>query len=251
MGMRNMEGAGMLLAHRNPIVVANLADEMRRRRAAARIRVAQDGEALMCAQCFHPARVVLVDAGFSQIDRILQCLCSDPAHPWLYICADGNDERALPEAVRQSGWPVGLKSTPVGATCDELERMLRADAAPGACEPIRARRRENAQRLLFLSGVMPVTKGSRYLRAALVMASENPALLCNLEGRLYPAVALRCGGTPAGVERCLRYAVQQIWPRMEPEERLRLLPRCGNRPGVKLFLSAMAERMNDGWLEDR
>ena len=140
-----------------------------------------------------------------------------------------------------------------GLTAERSVRLLvpHSEGRGGELEAIRARRRENAQRLLFLSGVMPVTKGSRYLRAALVMASENPALLCNLEGRLYPAVALRCGGTPAGVERCLRYAVQQIWPRMEPEERLRLLPRCGNRPGVKLFLSAMAERMNDGWLEDR
>ena len=240
-----MEKADVLLAHRNPIVLKNLAEEMRRRRGRAEICAVGSEAELMRAQCLRPARVVLVDLEFAQSERVLQCLAADPAGPRLYVCSDAEDEGALPPAAREGGWPVGLRGTPVGVICDQLENLLAADAVRAGTGK---RRMESAQRLLFLAGVLPLTRGYRCLRLALAMVGECPALLDSLAGRLYPALALRCGGTPAGVERCMRYAVHQIWQRLDQDERLRLLPRCGQCPGVKQFLSELNERLDDEWL---
>jgi len=230
----------ILLAHRNSILLGNLVDELKRRQVRAEILVASSEALLIHTQCFHPARVVFVDAGFSHIDRIIQCLSADPLRPGLCVCCDAGQ---TPGAfARTDRCRCALDGEPVGVICDRLESMLAEGRPPETVAVACARRHEDIQRLLFLAGISPRTKGSRYLRLALEMIAEDSRLLENLEGRLYPALALRCGDTPANVERSMRYAVRILWPRMDPDVRLRLLPRCGERPGIKQLLAAFAER---------
>ena len=135
-------------------------------------------------------------------------------------------------------------AAPLTAICDALQAALEKGAPPTG-SPRRIRRREALHRLLFLAGISPRLKGGRYLRAALDMAADDPRLLSNLDGRLYPCLAGQFGDTPANVERSMRYAAAQLWQRMEPAERLRLLPRCHAAPGCKRLLTALADRLSE------
>ncbi len=140
-------------------------------------------------------------------------------------------------------------AAPLMAICDALQAALEKGAPPTG-SPRRIRRREALHRLLFLAGISPRLKGGRYLRAALEMAADDPRLLSNLDGRLYPCLAEQFGDTPANVERSMRYAIAQLWQRMEADERLRLLPRCAAPPGNKAFLAALSERLEEAVLDE-
>ena len=238
----------ILLAHRNSIVLTNLADELKRRRVRADVLTARSEALFLQLQCFHPSRAVLIDLAFAQSERLLECLASDPTHPGVCVCSDAADMRALPEAARRYGCRFALAGTPVGVICDHLVSLLNAETWPAA--PISPMRRENARRLLFLAGAPLCTKGGRYLLMALEMIGEDRRLLDNLTGRLFPAMALRCGETPGNIERCMRYAVDQLWRRMDQDDRQRLLPHAGARPTVRLALSAFSERLDGDGLED-
>ena len=239
--MMDRKDMSILLAHRNPIVLSNLADELRRRRVRAKVYMARNEAHLVQTQWFSPSRVVLLDLAFAQSERFLKCLSADPINPSIYVCSDSEDDAALPEAVRQGACRYAAGKTPVGVICDQLEKMLAAwnggDPSPAPC-----RRRESARELLLLAGVSPRTKGGRYIRLALDMAVADSSLLYNLNGRLFPAMALQAGDTPENIERCMRYAVHQIWRHMEPDDRLRFLS-CDGRPTVRQFLSAFVERL--------
>ena len=240
-----MEKQRILLAHRSSIVLVNLTEELRRRRVMAEIEAVQTGALLIQRQCFLPAGVILVDLAFANAERILECLSGDPSRPRIYACSDAPDRASLPPCAHRIADGCGLNGTPVGAICDALISLLQQDAPPELRAARRARRHEDLQRLLFLAGVSPHLKGGRYLREAPDMAGDDPRLLDNMDGRLYPALALRRGDSPANVERSMRYAVCQVWRRMEPVERLRLLPRCSEPPGNKQFLAALNSRLNE------
>ena len=235
----------ILLAHASAAVLLNLSDELRRRRARAEVSGVQTGALLIQRQCFRPAGVILVDLAFPEIERIWAWLRHDPMGPRLYACSDADSEAALPGFVRESADGCGLRGTPVGAMADELMGLLESGLAPEQRAVARVRQRETLQRLLFQAGVSPHLKGGRCLRLALEMIADDPRLLDSLEGRLYPALALRCGGTADNVERSMRYAAAQLWQRMEPAERLRLLPRCHAAPGCKRLLTALADRLSE------
>lgn len=233
----------ILLAHRNPIVLVNLADELRRRRVRAEVLTARTEALLIQTQCFRPANAVLLDMGFSRSQRLLECLAADPARPGVCLCADKSAEQALDKAALPARCRFAAAGAPVGVICDQLQGLLDG----GAAHPTPpAARRESARRLLFLAGVSPCTKGGRYLRLALEMIGEDEALLVNLNGRLLPAMALRCGESPVNIERCMRYAVDQLWRRMPPDDRLRLFPHGGGQIGVRQALYALSARLKDG-----
>ena len=237
-----MDGTSILLAHKNPIVLTNLADELKRRRVRAEVRMAWDEVGILHMQWFHPSRVVLLDLAFAQSERLLQCMSADPTCPCVYVCSDSTDEGALPEAVRQGACRYAVGKTPVGVICDHLENMLMG-GTPGQTPASRCDRRESARRLLLLAGVSPRTKGGRCIRMALEMAGGDRGLLNNLNGRLFPAMALQVNDAPNNIERCMRYAVDQIWRGMPPEDWLRLMP-GGGRPTVKQFLGALLDRLD-------
>ena len=239
-----MSASRILLAHKNPIVLTNLADELKRRRVKADVLLAQNEKQMMHTQCFSPSRVVLVDLSFPHIERILQCVCSDPLQPRVCACSDENSARALPETVRSGLCRCAFRNTPVGVICDQLEEMLSDITPPAERAAAQSRRYEDARRLLFLAGASPNLKGCRYLRIALEMAGEDARLLDNLEGRLYPAIALRCGDKAANVERSMRYAMNLIWRRMDSDSRMNLF-QCAAPPGGKRFLGMLLERLED------
>ena len=239
-----MNTSKILLAHKNPIVLKNLADELKRRRVRADILLTQDEMEMVHMQFLYPARVVLVDLDFPHVERILQCVDADPLQPIVCVCSDEGSGRDMPRTAQFAACRHAFKNAPVGVICDQLEDMLAESISPAERAAARSRRCEDARRLLFLVGASPNLKGCRYLRLALEMAGEDARLLENLEGRLYPAIALRCGDKVSNVERSMRYAMNSIWRRMEPESRMDLF-QCSNPPGGKRFLGALYRRVED------
>ncbi|MGM0898133.1 MAG: sporulation transcription factor Spo0A [Bacillota bacterium] len=64
-------------------------------------------------------------------------------------------------------------------------------------------------------GVPPHLKGYMYLKAAVVLVLEEPALLGKVTKELYPKIALKFDTTAARVERSIRHAIEQVWVRSE------------------------------------
>ncbi len=239
-----LNGSRILLAHRNPALLARLAQELNRRHIYAQILQAQTGAALIQSQCFQPARVILVDMTFPCIERIMEYLSDDRSHPHIFACASReNGQPPLDtEKLGVHGWFADKISAQ--AICDRLEQDLRSAQPNGAQTRSGLRRRDAIHRMLYDAGLSPNLKGCRYLRLALEMASDSPYLLDNLAGRLYPAIARRSGDTAANVERSMRYAIALICCRMDPEERVRLLPCRSMKPGNKLFLTSLLDALN-------
>ena len=56
-------------------------------------------------------------------------------------------------------------------------------------------------------GVPPNVKGYRYLRSAVMLATEDMTVLDSITKRLYPTVAQTNQTTPTRVERAIRPAI--------------------------------------------
>ncbi len=50
--------------------------------------------------------------------------------------------------------------------------------------------------------------GYKYLREGVIMAVNNTAILDSITKSFYPAIAKKCGTTPARVERAIRHAIE-------------------------------------------
>ncbi len=62
-------------------------------------------------------------------------------------------------------------------------------------------------------GIPANLKGYRYIRSAVVMASEDVSMLDSITKRLYPEIAKLYKTTPSRVERAIRHAITAAWER--------------------------------------
>lgn len=62
-------------------------------------------------------------------------------------------------------------------------------------------------------GVPAHIKGYQYLRDAIMMSVENPAMISSITKILYPTIAKRFQTTPSRVERAIRHAIEVAWSR--------------------------------------
>ncbi|RNF41083.1 sporulation transcription factor Spo0A [Planococcus salinus] len=62
-------------------------------------------------------------------------------------------------------------------------------------------------------GVPPHLKGYGYLKQAISLVLDNPAILNKVTKSLYPAIAGTYDTTPARVERSIRHAIEIVWTR--------------------------------------
>ena len=56
-------------------------------------------------------------------------------------------------------------------------------------------------------------KGYPYLREAIMMSVEDPAMISSITKILYPTIAKRFQTTPSRVERAIRHAIEVAWSR--------------------------------------
>ena len=67
---------------------------------------------------------------------------------------------------------------------------------------------------LFLAmGIPAHIKGYQYLREAIKLVIETPAMIGGITKELYPAIARRFGTTSSKVERAIRHAIEVAWSR--------------------------------------
>lgn len=67
-------------------------------------------------------------------------------------------------------------------------------------------------------GVPPNVKGYRYLRNAVMIATEDMSVLDSVTKRLYPIVAINNKTTPTRVERAIRHAITAAWERQNGDK---------------------------------
>lgn len=93
---------------------------------------------------------------------------------------------------------------------DELEALMKeAPASADAESVIRA--------LLMELGVPEHILGHGYTVTALLALHEDPALLHEITGRLYPLVGEKHDTTGSRAERAIRHAIEVAWDRMDME----------------------------------
>ena len=66
-------------------------------------------------------------------------------------------------------------------------------------------------------GVPAHIKGYQYLRDAIMMSVENPAMISAITKVLYPTIAKKFQTTPSRVERAIRHAIEVAWSRGKME----------------------------------
>ena len=62
-------------------------------------------------------------------------------------------------------------------------------------------------------GVPAHIKGYQYLREAIMMSVEDPAMISSITTIPYPTIAKRFQTTPSRVERAIRHAIEVAWSR--------------------------------------
>ena len=105
-------------------------------------------------------------------------------------------------------------------------------------------------RLLTEIGVPGNLLGCVYLRTALTMLLEEPALGRTITRSLYPRVAQQHATTAQSVERAIRHAIAQTFARCGTDGYRaalgRLASTVGDRPTNSEFLAQTAERLRLG-----
>jgi len=72
---------------------------------------------------------------------------------------------------------------------------------------------ERISHIFITVGIPAHIKGYQFLRAAIKLAVENPAIINSITKQLYPAIAKQFATTPSKVERAIRHAIEVGWNR--------------------------------------
>ena len=67
--------------------------------------------------------------------------------------------------------------------------------------------------MLHDAGMPANISGYQYLREAIMMSVEDPAMISSITKILYPTIAKRFQTTPSRVERAIRHAIEVAWSR--------------------------------------
>lgn len=105
------------------------------------------------------------------------------------------------------GKPASVKAAP---PTPPVEHRLQAEEG---AHPRREELAQYAMRLLMQLGMPAHLLGCLYLTEAVVLTVQEPGQINHIIRDLYPAVAQRCGSTPARVERAIRNAINITWDR--------------------------------------
>lgn len=177
----------------------------------------------------------------------------------LLIMADCPEASALAAAMTSQPllsppWTLGWgRDAPDGRITDisALPPWLQARRTAGALPSLSGLRlpetRMLAEGLLHALGVRKALGAWRFLPEMAALTAVHPPLLTDLQHRLYPMTAARCGMRAAAVERSLRLCVESTWSRGSLEALERFFgssvdPERG-KPTNREFLCRVQERL--------
>ncbi|MCL1924625.1 MAG: sporulation initiation factor Spo0A C-terminal domain-containing protein [Defluviitaleaceae bacterium] len=113
------------------------------------------------------------------------------------------------------------------------------------------KKKGEAAKVLELMGLLPNVKGYPYTITAITLCLERMDRLQNITTDLYPRVAEIYGAKPHQVERAIRYAIELIWNRGNPDilkerygQELTLF-KGKNRPTNAQFISFLVTKIAD------
>lgn len=96
-------------------------------------------------------------------------------------------------------------------------------------------------------GVPAHIKGYQYLREAIMMSVQEPAMISSITKVLYPTIAKRFQTTPSRVERAIRHAIEVAWSRGRMETLDALFGYTVNtgkgKPTNSEFIALIADRI--------
>lgn len=94
---------------------------------------------------------------------------------------------------------------------ERLEEILR----PAASEKVSPQKvlDEKITNIFITVGIPAHIKGYYFLRDAVKMAVENPAIINSITKKLYPSIAERYETSASKVERAIRHAIEVAWTR--------------------------------------
>ena len=84
-------------------------------------------------------------------------------------------------------------------------------------EPPRIDLEQEVTGMIHEIGVPAHIKGYQYLREAIIMSVQDPAMISSVTKILYPMIAKRFQTTPSRVERAIRHAIEVAWSRGRTE----------------------------------
>ena len=95
------------------------------------------------------------------------------------------------------------------ALAEKVSSRLKMDSIENEAESLEGR----IANLFLTVGIPAHIKGYQYLREAVRMVIDNPALRSRITKELYPGIAHRFGTTSSKVERAIRHAIEVAWNR--------------------------------------
>lgn len=100
---------------------------------------------------------------------------------------------------------ITVPSTKAGAPAIQIEK----EAAGEVVHDLE----KDVTEMIHEIGVPAHIKGYQYLREAIMMAVETPAMISSITKILYPTIAKKFQTTPSRVERAIRHAIEVAWSR--------------------------------------
>ena len=193
------------------------------------VGVARDGE-----EAYHVIKakepdVVLLDIvmpkldGLGVLDRVSQDT-SIKKHPAFIMISAIGQEKITEDAFARGADYYIMKPFDNDIVLSRIKNVRRLAAGRGAevrkvnayekAEETKERNLEaDVTDIIHEIGVPAHIKGYQYLREAIMMSVEDPAMISSITKILYPTIAKRFQTTPSRVERAIRHAIEVAWSR--------------------------------------
>ena len=193
------------------------------------VGVARDGE-----EAYHVIKakepdVVLLDIvmpkldGLGVLDRVSQDT-SIKKHPAFIMISAIGQEKITEDAFARGADYYIMKPFDNDIVLSRIKNVRRPAAGRGAevrkvnayekAEETKERNLEaDVTDIIHEIGVPAHIKGYQYLREAIMMSVEDPAMISSITKILYPTIAKRFQTTPSRVERAIRHAIEVAWSR--------------------------------------
>ena len=194
----------------------------------------------------HP-NIILLFADLDSLWAVRSIRKMDRYAPLIIVISDGISPQACEEFSSAGADRCMENPQPDELVMSVLSMMLTDGMYERAWSNDAIKTENIATEFIRRAGIPANIKGYRYLRAAIIYAVEDDAMLNRITTRLYPAVAKMFNTTPSCVERAIRNAITIAWERTDPYELIRLFdnvyPVNSYRPTNSAFIAFAADKI--------
>ena len=178
-----------------------------------------DGAELLERIRIHPPDLVIMDVLLKRMDgvRVLHALMESTVKKPMIVVYSALQDPAFLQHLRQCGVDYFFsKQTQPQALAQRVLQWAKGKRQRGNITLVGDLPQAYTVQIATLIqqlGVPVHLCGCRYLRRAVELAVQDPSILFEMTGRLYPQIAKEVDSTPARVERSMRYAIEAAFER--------------------------------------